>query len=440
MIIGNNKYVLFNFIPYEYKYLEIYLEKMALKGWKLDKISGNFFKFLKVEPQKLKYSVTLLEKASSMDEENSDTVLEYKEYYEKSGWNFVCENGKTLIFYCENYSENIEINIDERKKFKNISKESLKSIIPILVLTILFLITQYNATLGSYDCRFLADDSQLFLTSVICLFALNTLIEIISYLIWCIRGIKALKNSENVKYECYSIYKFRKISNNIVFYMLMFSLIVTLLIENGVELKGSIIIGIILYSVNIFIDFLSNYCKRKAMFFISLIIFIIVAISIVNITTFMNSDKGKYLSEEDKFPLTLLDFNDSELEENSYTSDDVETFSTAFVNEDTGIIADNLFYSNEGLNGELVYELFESNYNWAIKYKIRELMSDMKKYNLNYEIIESNLPDYIKVYKNEKADRYLLISNDKVIEISKYNNEQSEKELLDLVYKKVFKG
>lgn len=440
MIIGNNKYVLFNFIPYEYKYLEIYLERMALKGWKLNKISGNFLKFIKVEPQKLKYLVTLLEKASSIDGEDSDTSLEYKNYYKESEWNFVCENGKTLIFYCENYSENIEINTDERKKFNNISKESFKSLIPILVLAILFSITQYNSTLGSYDSRFLADDSQLFLTVAIGLFALNALMEVTSYLIWWIRGIKALKNNENVNYQCCSIYKFRRISNNIVFYMLMMSLIVTLLIENGVDLKGIIIIGVILYAANIFIDFLSNYFKRKIMPFISLTIFIVVGISIVNITTFMNSDNKKYLSEEEKFPLTLLDFNDSALEENSYTYDELEAFSTAFVNEDTGIIADNLFYSNEGANGELFYELFESKYNWAIKYKIEELMNDIKEYNLNYEIIKSHLPDYIKVYRNEKADRYLLISNDKVLEISKYNSEQSEEELLDLVYKKIFKG
>ncbi|MBC5630468.1 hypothetical protein H8S20_16535 [Clostridium sp. NSJ-6] len=40
MVIGNTKKVLFKIIPYEYRRLELYLEKMALKGWKFEYIEG----------------------------------------------------------------------------------------------------------------------------------------------------------------------------------------------------------------------------------------------------------------------------------------------------------------------------------------------------------------------------------------------------------------
>ena len=39
MKLGKTKWVYLNFMPYEFKGVEEYLEDMALKGWKLEKIN-----------------------------------------------------------------------------------------------------------------------------------------------------------------------------------------------------------------------------------------------------------------------------------------------------------------------------------------------------------------------------------------------------------------
>jgi hypothetical protein len=49
MRIKNIKITFFNFLPFECSAAEEYLEIMAEKGWLLESITGNFFKFKKIE-------------------------------------------------------------------------------------------------------------------------------------------------------------------------------------------------------------------------------------------------------------------------------------------------------------------------------------------------------------------------------------------------------
>lgn len=58
----------FMYQPYECTAVEEYLENMAEKGWLLERISGYFFTFKKIEPKKLKYSVDTFSKISVLDE------------------------------------------------------------------------------------------------------------------------------------------------------------------------------------------------------------------------------------------------------------------------------------------------------------------------------------------------------------------------------------
>lgn len=48
MIFKNKKWIIFDFLPYEHKSLEEYLEKKALKGWMLESMNKNIMKFKKI--------------------------------------------------------------------------------------------------------------------------------------------------------------------------------------------------------------------------------------------------------------------------------------------------------------------------------------------------------------------------------------------------------
>jgi len=94
----DTKRKLFNFLPYECRAAEEYLELMAERGWLLQSINGAILKFKKIEPKKIKYSVDVLNKISIFDPKDSDVALEYREYCKAAGWNYVCQKGKIQIF------------------------------------------------------------------------------------------------------------------------------------------------------------------------------------------------------------------------------------------------------------------------------------------------------------------------------------------------------
>lgn len=54
MVFGKTKWVLFKYLPYEYRTLEKYLEKMALEGWKLENMRGFFFEVQEDRAYKVK--------------------------------------------------------------------------------------------------------------------------------------------------------------------------------------------------------------------------------------------------------------------------------------------------------------------------------------------------------------------------------------------------
>jgi hypothetical protein len=113
----NKKTIFFNFLPYECEAVEEYLEAMAEKGWLLQSASGPFLKFKKVEPQKIKYTVDVFHKISEFDHKESDIALEYREYCQKAGWKYVCQKGKILIFYSEDFENTVPIHTDEEENY-----------------------------------------------------------------------------------------------------------------------------------------------------------------------------------------------------------------------------------------------------------------------------------------------------------------------------------
>lgn len=78
MIFNNIKITFLFYTPYECTAIEEYLENMAEAGWLLTKIKGPFFKFKKIKPHKIKYSVDVIGKISSFDSKRYAELLDYR--------------------------------------------------------------------------------------------------------------------------------------------------------------------------------------------------------------------------------------------------------------------------------------------------------------------------------------------------------------------------
>lgn len=201
MRIGNTKLVLYDFIAFEYKGLELYLNRMALKGWKLKSIkTGGILKFKKIEPKNIKYVVDIVDEISLLDGKNSDYALEYREYCAEAGWEFVCERNKLQIYCAEEYKENIEIQTDEEIKFESIYKVSLKYILITLIAPIILFINQYITIKIDEDALFLASNMDMILMALMVVMFIEGGANLTKFIIWYRKGSNALKNGKRVSY------------------------------------------------------------------------------------------------------------------------------------------------------------------------------------------------------------------------------------------------
>ncbi|ATD54551.1 DUF2812 domain-containing protein [Clostridium chauvoei] len=434
MTIGNTKWVLFNLLPYEYKALENYLEEMALKGWKLKNMRGYLLKFKRIEPKKIKYSVDIMDKISFFDGKNSESALEYREYCKAAGWEFVCEREKIQIYCSESDLSNNPIHTDEEEKFNCIFKASLKYVLSSLIIILSVGFTQYISTFGSYEANFLANDMQIFLLFILSIFIIHGIIGVVNFVIWGVKGKSALKKGEVVSYNCFKAMKIRLVLNNISI-LLMLSLIIYMgIIGEAYMLKVLVVTLLATGLLSIIMNFISrSNCKdKKTLNILVYVIFTVVIFIGLNTLIFsevfskINSRDSKI--EEENYPIVLNDFNDKSINDEG-----------KYIDEKNGVLASRLYYSVKGEKIDLSYDLFESNYKWTVEYAINKKMKWLKEINIKYIKKETNLPSEIQVYKQENRNTYLMISDNKIIEINDWNEILSEDELLNKFYEKVFK-
>lgn len=431
MIFRDSKWVIFDFLPYEYKSLEEYLEKMASKGWLLQYMKGYILKFRKANPKKVKYAVDIMDSISFLDGKNSEKALEYREYCKEAGWNFVCESDKIQIYSSEENMERIEIHTDEREKFKIIKKASFKYILLKILTVITLLYGQYIITIGSIDGHFLASQLSLGSLLFIIIFAIHEIIRLITFIIFAVNGKKSLGIGRKINYNFKRSVKIKQIISIIGFLILALMIIVYGFKSDIDLLKILIIFLIFAIILEYVISFVKNRNYKNRKIIIPLIYLILpVIIAIVMMTTIfsnaiLDSNNKKEISKKD-FYLTLEDFNDSSKDDNLY------------YREDKSPIASYLFYSVAGKKNYLSYDIFESDYKWVVKYNFNKRINFVREIGIDYIEKETNLPKDIKVFMNERGDKYIFISDYKMVEISTLE-EISEDELISVVYEKLFK-
>ena len=102
--------------------IEKYFETMAAKGWIFDGCSGIFYTFIKDEPQKLKYHVSLFHDGSAFGSNgNNIETRQYAAEWEVKGWRFVYANGRQVFFVSED--PQVEpIKLEPKEHLKKIKK------------------------------------------------------------------------------------------------------------------------------------------------------------------------------------------------------------------------------------------------------------------------------------------------------------------------------
>ncbi|MBE6030957.1 MAG: DUF2812 domain-containing protein [Clostridiales bacterium] len=136
----NVKYSMKSYAFYDRSGIQNNLEKQAEKGWLLENIGPVFWKYRRIEPQKLNYSVAYFPKASAFDPEPQEEQKIFIDFCEHTGWKLAASSGKMQIFYNENENP-VPIETDPLTELESIHKSmkstSLPGYVVIFILTLL---------------------------------------------------------------------------------------------------------------------------------------------------------------------------------------------------------------------------------------------------------------------------------------------------------------
>lgn len=369
-----------------------YLEKKAADGWLLTEMNTLTWKFKRVEPQKLKFSVVYFNRASEYDPKPGEDQLSFREYCEHSGWTFAASNAQTLVFYTDN-ENTVPIETDALVEVNTIhSVMKWRWFFPYLLLAVL---QSLNLCLYlknfTYDIitSLLVDSFSTVATRL--LLVLVLLSEVIEYTVWYIRAKRlaafdgrflSTKNYRNIRWSvCILI---------LLVYNFAYSIV------NGVSTLFALVGGILLAVMILLV-----YCgaKRllkklnvpKAVNYIAttavLVIFVFICYEGIIPALDMLPEDGI----QDEFALQYMT---------------QEEFSAAAPLEITDLIK-----TETDITKSVVQE--EKSLS-AAKFRAEQYASDLsqdEEYSLIYTVFDIKLPFVRKLCVNQLMERYFMLDN-----------------------------
>lgn len=194
----NTKRRLEVFSFYNHTGIAAHLEKMALKGWLIQRITNFSWIYRRIEPKKIRFAVSYYPKASEFDPEPSEDQKAFQEFCAHTGWKLACTAAQMQIFY--NEEENpTPIETEPTLELESIHASVKKSfLLPYGMLTLVGLlqgILLVTGLLGN-PIAVLANPAQLF--SGFCWMSVILIcgVEMICYFTWYHRATKAAQHGE----------------------------------------------------------------------------------------------------------------------------------------------------------------------------------------------------------------------------------------------------
>ena len=178
-----------------------HLEKMAAKGWKIEKIVNTGWVYRRMEPKKLHFAVSYYPKASEFDPEPSEEQKMFHDFCAHTGWQLACTSAQMQIFYNENENP-IPIETEPELELQAIHASAKKSFIPsyilLLVLGGLNGAMWVSSLLGD-PVEVLSNPTKLLTGGIWLLLGILCLVELISYFRWHAKAKIAAEHGEFLK-------------------------------------------------------------------------------------------------------------------------------------------------------------------------------------------------------------------------------------------------
>lgn len=190
-----NRYQMASFDPYQYHLAEKHLEKMARKGWMLEKIGTFFWKYHPCEPSSIRFSIVYSPEADGRHPNPAGELEKLQNHAREMGWEYVSPWNGMQVF-CTQNPDAVSLQSDEKIRKDTFAKSLKENAIIWLILPVLWLIL-----LGTWILRIMDDPAWMLSRNGLLGFLLAWsglvlwgFIQGFDYLIY---SRKVLKNGEN---------------------------------------------------------------------------------------------------------------------------------------------------------------------------------------------------------------------------------------------------
>lgn len=173
-----------------------HLERMAQKGWMIERINNYFWTYRRIEPQRLRFAVTYFPEASDFNPGPTENQQTFQEYCESAGWRFAVQWCQMQIFYSEN-SDAVPLETEEPIRLQNIHRCMRKNFLPgniavMILMTILLLLQMVSVPRDLLSL--LAENTRLITITLLLLAILSEAGMLLGYYFWRGRSLRSVAN------------------------------------------------------------------------------------------------------------------------------------------------------------------------------------------------------------------------------------------------------
>lgn len=311
-----------------------HLEKMAAKGWMIEKMTNFFWIYRAIEPKKLRFSVSYYPKASQFDPDFSEGQKTFHEFCVHTGWELACASAQLQIFYHEG-EESTPIETEPVLEIESIHAAAKKGFLPAYLLLLLVSLLNGGLFISSLirePIRLLSSTLNLF--SGFCFLVLLTLCltELTVYLSWHAKAKKAA--AQGIFLHSVSTAKLQKALLSVLIAGAVYWLMDLVFARDSILRWASIVGCLYTFLLIVAANGTRNFLKRKGVSrgvnrTLTLTVYFVLAFLLMGLICFGGfklSSRGLFSDsprERTGYPLTLEDLTGEEGQD--YRSDSRET-------------------------------------------------------------------------------------------------------------------
>lgn len=175
-----------------------HLEKMAAKGWMIEKIVNTGWVYRRMEPKNIHFAVSYFPKASAFDPEPTEEQKMFYDFCAHTGWQLACSSAQLQIFYNERENPT-PIETDPELELQAIHASAKKSFIPsyILLLVVAFMNGGlWISNLLSDPIDLLFSPTKLFTGFAFLILIVHCVVELVCYFRWHSKAAAAAEHGE----------------------------------------------------------------------------------------------------------------------------------------------------------------------------------------------------------------------------------------------------